>query len=134
MIPNNPVFVCYCDSDDCGAVLVGDSKEPKESLVHQLSAAQWETIGQKHYCPACVIARRNRRVLDRQDLVDNAIFTMLQAVTNDMSHTDSPIVSWDIELIGNVRDIVQQELCNKYPNLNWSGFYPFIDEDTSKEG
>jgi len=43
--------------------------------------------------------------LKRQDFVDNAIFSLVQA-TNPTSRT----ISWDIEMIGNIRDVLVHEL------------------------
>ena len=46
--------------------------------------------------------------LERQDFVDNAIFELIQAI-NPTTHP----ISWDIEMIGNVRDSIVSELQNK---------------------
>ena len=46
--------------------------------------------------------------LKRQDFVDNAIFSLIQEI-NPTSQT----ISWDIEMIGNIRDTLVQELEKK---------------------
>lgn len=46
--------------------------------------------------------------LERQDFVDNAIFSLLQEI-NPTSQT----MSWDIEMIGNIRDVIVRELAKK---------------------
>ena len=46
--------------------------------------------------------------LERQDFVDNAIFSLIQ----DINPTTEAI-SWDIEMIGNIRDVILDELQKK---------------------
>jgi hypothetical protein len=46
--------------------------------------------------------------LERQDFVDNAVFSLIK----EMNPTNKPI-DWDIEMIGNVRDAVVWELEKK---------------------
>jgi len=46
--------------------------------------------------------------LERQDFVDNAVFSLIQEV----NPTNKPI-DWDIEMIGKVRDVVIGELEKK---------------------
>ncbi len=46
--------------------------------------------------------------LARQDFVDNAIFSLVQ-VTNPTNRA----ISWDIEMIGNIRDTLVHELEKK---------------------
>lgn len=41
----------------------------------------------------------------RQDLVDNAIFALIQEI-----NPTNKSISWDIEMIGNVRDIIVDEV------------------------
>ena len=42
--------------------------------------------------------------IERQDFVDNAIFSLLNDINPSKAELD-----WDIELIGNVRDCIQKE-------------------------
>jgi len=46
--------------------------------------------------------------LKRQDFIDNSIFSLVQAI-NPTTRT----ISWDIEMIGNIRDTVVHELEKK---------------------
>ena len=46
--------------------------------------------------------------LERQDFVDNAIFSLIQ----DINPT-AEAISWDIEMIGNIRDAIVNELEKK---------------------
>lgn len=60
--------------------------------------------------------------IDRQDFVDNAIFSLLQ----DLNPSNEEI-NWDIEFIGELRDLIK----NRYIELQLSNiedFYPEIDE------
>lgn len=58
----------------------------------------------------------------RQDLVDNAIFNLL----NDINPTKVEL-DWNIELIGIVRDCIQKEFVER--NIcSVKEFYPEIDE------
>lgn len=58
--------------------------------------------------------------IDRQDLVDNAIFSLLNEIIP--SKVD---LNWDIELIGNVRDCIQREFTER--NIcSAQEFYPEI--------
>jgi hypothetical protein len=63
---------------------------------------------------------------DRQDAVDSAIEEMLESV--------SPIgyVQWDMEIIGEIRDIVQDYIVNKKGWMSEQAFYPYRELD--KEG
>jgi hypothetical protein len=43
--------------------------------------------------------------LERQDFVDNSIFSLIQEINPTTRE-----ISWDIEMIGNVRDVIVDEL------------------------
>lgn len=57
----------------------------------------------------------------RQDFVDNAIYQLIQLV----NPTDTAI-NWDIEMIGNVRDVIGEFLVEKTA-ITEQQFYPFLD-------
>jgi hypothetical protein len=59
----------------------------------------------------------------RQDYVDNAIFHLLQEV-----NPTSTEISWDIEMIGDVRDSIKQWLVEKRQICDEMCFYPYIKE------
>lgn len=50
----------------------------------------------------------NDEQIKRQDFVDNAIFELIQCINPTGRH-----ISWDIEMIGNIRDSIISELQNK---------------------
>jgi len=55
---------------------------------------------------------------ERQDFVDNAIFNLLET----LNPTDKSL-NWDIEVIGNIRDIVKTWIVEK-TNCSEQDFYP----------
>ena len=46
--------------------------------------------------------------LKRQDFIDNSIFSLVQTI-----NPTTQKISWDIEMIGNIRDVVVDELEKK---------------------
>lgn len=50
----------------------------------------------------------NDEQIKRQDFVDNAVFELIQRI-----NPTGRQISWDIEMIGNIRDSVISELQNK---------------------
>lgn len=64
----------------------------------------------------------NRQIV-RQDYVDNAIFHLLQAV--NPTNTD---ISWDIELIGDIRNSIKQCLVERQQICDEMAFYPYVKE------
>ena len=61
--------------------------------------------------------------ITRQDYVDNAIFHLLQKV-----NPTSTEISWDIEMIGEIRDSIKQWLVEKRQICDEMSFYPYIEE------
>jgi hypothetical protein len=61
--------------------------------------------------------------IDRQDFVDNAIFQLVQRVNS----TDKTI-EWDIEMIGEVRDVIRQWIVERMKITDEQTFYPYIDD------
>lgn len=59
----------------------------------------------------------------RQDFVDDEIFKLIQRV----NPTKQPI-SWDIEMIGNVRDEIENWIVTKLKICTERDFYPSIEE------
>ena len=55
--------------------------------------------------------------IKKQDFVDNQIFELLQRISPSIK------IQWDIEMIGNIRDLIQIELIDK-KLINKTGFYP----------
>ena len=57
----------------------------------------------------------------RQDFVDNQIFELINSLLPPSKQID-----WDIELIGNVREVMRKEIVEKIKIVNERRFYPFI--------
>jgi len=60
-----------------------------------------------------------RKELDRQDFVDNEIFELIQKLL-----PAGRKLKWDIEMIGFVRDAVQDQIINKR-GVSKNKFYPY---------
>jgi len=56
--------------------------------------------------------------LRRQDLVDNAVFCLIQK-----TNLTNKRIDWDIEMIGNIRDALVHELEKKF-GINEFEIYP----------
>jgi hypothetical protein len=64
----------------------------------------------------------NKKQIERQDFVDNAIFELLQTI----NPTDKELC-WDIEMIADIRDTIQYYIIKRI-NCSEQEFYPFIEE------
>jgi hypothetical protein len=63
-----------------------------------------------------------KKQIERQDLVDNLIYELLQS----LNPTDK-FIDWDIEMIANIRDKIQYYIIIK-TNCSEQGFYPYINK------
>lgn len=61
--------------------------------------------------------------IERQDFVDNRIFELIQELNPSQTEID-----WDIEMIGEVRDCVQNILGEKV-SVSEDDFYPLLKEN-----
>lgn len=61
--------------------------------------------------------------IERQDFVDNRIFELIQELNPSQSKID-----WDIEMIGEVRDCIQNILGEKI-SVSEEDFYPFLKDN-----
>ncbi|MBN1806375.1 MAG: hypothetical protein JW837_14095 [Sedimentisphaerales bacterium] len=61
--------------------------------------------------------------IKRQDFVDNAVFNLIQNI-----NPSSKELSWDIEMIGEIRDDIRQWLVERLGICNEMSFYPYIKE------
>ena len=61
--------------------------------------------------------------ISRQDFVDGVIFELIQSV----NPTKQQIV-WDIEMIGDVRDTLEDWIVARLKLCTEKEFYPFIEE------
>jgi len=64
----------------------------------------------------------NKKQIERQELVDNSIFNLLLSLNPTEKHFD-----WDIEMIGDIRDIIQGWIIEK-TDCSEQEFYPYINE------
>jgi len=49
-----------------------------------------------------------RKQIERQDFVDNSIFALLQTLNTTDKH-----IEWDIEIIGSIREVIQDNIISK---------------------
>ncbi|MBI4685974.1 MAG: hypothetical protein HY755_12380 [Nitrospirae bacterium] len=62
--------------------------------------------------------------IKRQDSVDNAVFNLIQ----ELNPTDKEI-RWDIEMIGEVRDVVEDWMVERLKITDEQGFYPYLEDN-----
>lgn len=65
----------------------------------------------------------NESQIERQDFVDNAIFDLIQSL-----NTTDKAINWDIEMIGDVRDIVREWMVERLKITDEQDFYPWVEE------
>jgi hypothetical protein len=70
----------------------------------------------------------NEQQLNRQDFVDNAISELLLKL--NPSHQK---IEWDIEVIGEVRDIIRAYLVKHLEITDEMTFYPYIETDSEHD-
>ena len=58
-----------------------------------------------------------------QDFVDNAIFDLIQKV-----NPSGKEIEWNIEMIGDVRDVIQEWAVDKLEIITEQDFYPYFEE------
>lgn len=59
----------------------------------------------------------------RQDVVDNEIHSLIQKLAGNLHH-----IEWDIENIGDIRDVVEDVIVNRLKIMDAQKFYPFVEE------
>ena len=62
-----------------------------------------------------------QRQIEIQDFVDNRIYQLIQQLNPSEKE-----IKWDIEMIGDVRDCIQDWLVNRLKITNEKEFYPFL--------
>jgi len=60
--------------------------------------------------------------IERQDFFDNAIYQLIQSV----NPTDKEI-EWDIEMIGEVRDVTRKWMVERLKITDEQDFYPYLE-------
>lgn len=63
-----------------------------------------------------------KQQLNRQDFVDNQIFETINSLL-----PPSQQIEWDIEIIGNIRKLIYEEVKKKLGDANEKQFYPFVE-------
>ena len=61
--------------------------------------------------------------IKRQDSVDNAIYQLIR----EINPVDKEI-AWDIEMIGEIRDVVREWMVERLKITDEQGFYPYLEE------
>jgi len=61
--------------------------------------------------------------IDRQDLVDNLIFELIQSI-----HPSVINISWNIDMIGDIRNCLKEWIVDRYELCDEQSFYPYIEE------
>jgi DNA polymerase sigma len=67
--------------------------------------------------------RLTQQQITQQDFVDNTIFDLILSV----NPTDKEI-NWDIEMIGEIRDVLKEWLVDKLNLTTEQEFYPYLEE------
>ncbi len=62
--------------------------------------------------------------IDRQDFVDNAIFSLIRSV-----NPSNKEIEWDIEIIGEIRDVVKEWLIIKLRITEEQEIYPSLGQE-----
>jgi len=61
--------------------------------------------------------------IERQDLVDNAIYSLIQTI----NPSPDKEIAWDIEMIGEIRDVIKEWLVDKLKIITEQDFYPYFE-------
>ena len=60
-----------------------------------------------------------KQQIERQDFVDNQIFELIQKLLPESKQID-----WNIEMIGTIRDAIQEQVVDKQKLTSKTKFYP----------
>ena len=61
--------------------------------------------------------------IKRQDSVDNAIYHLIQELNPTADE-----IRWDIEMIGDVRDVIEDWMVERLKITDEKSFYPYFEE------
>jgi len=59
----------------------------------------------------------------QQDFVDNAIFSLIGVI-----NPGNKEIEWDIEMVGEIRDVLKEWLVDKLNLITEQEFYPHLEE------
>lgn len=62
--------------------------------------------------------------IERQDSVDNAIYQLIQGLNPTADE-----IRWDIEMIGETRDVIEDWLVERLKITDEQNFYPYLEEN-----
>jgi hypothetical protein len=65
----------------------------------------------------------SKQEIERQDFVDNSIFDLLQSLKSS-----DKTIEWNIEMIGDIRDVIQYWIVERCGASDEASFYPFLKE------
>lgn len=65
----------------------------------------------------------NDSQIERQDFVDNAIFNLIISL-----NTTDTLINWNIEMIGEIRDVLTAWYVHKLKITTEQAFYPYLEE------
>jgi hypothetical protein len=60
--------------------------------------------------------------IQRQDFVDNAIFDLIQSL-----NTTDKAINWNIEMIGEIRDVIAEWMTERLNITDEQNFYPYAE-------
>ena len=63
-----------------------------------------------------------KQQIERQDFVDNAIYDLIQKVNPAEKE-----IEWNIEMIGEIRDVIKEWLVDKLKIISEQDFYPYFE-------
>lgn len=66
---------------------------------------------------------------ERQDYVDNAIYSLMIELAEGRKNKRNKFVQWDMEDIGEIRDVIQEILVNRHEFMTEQEFYPYRESD-----
>jgi DNA polymerase sigma len=61
--------------------------------------------------------------IERQDFVDNAIYHLIRKI-----NPSDKEIAWDIEMIGEIRDVVREWMVERLKIIDEQNFYPYLEE------
>jgi len=71
------------------------------------------------------------REIERQDLVDNAIHKLIEDLAGGdwaLKRSKNVPLVWDIEVIGKIREVVQEIIVNEFMLMTEMEFYPYLSK------
>lgn len=61
--------------------------------------------------------------IKRQDYVDNAIYQLIRKI-----NPSDKEIAWDIEMIGEIRDVIEEWMVERLGITDEKDFYPWVEE------